>query len=288
MNPPLEKKILVTGSNGLLGSSFCNFSKYKNILGCSKELLDITSSKSLHKVLDKEKPDIILHTAAFTNVEKCEINPEKSYEVNVLGTKNIVDYCSINNIFLIFISSTGVYGSHKINQYVESDMVDATTIHHKSKHKAELIISKNLNDYLILRTGWLYGGDISLKKNFVYKRYLEANNKKLLYSNNKQIGNPTYVIDLVKQIDLLIDKNITGLFNCVNSAHNVSRFDYVSEIVNLFDLDCIVESKDASHFKRVAPVSNNESAINLNLNNLGLNIMRDWKVSLKEYINTVK
>ena len=106
----VEKKIIVTGANGLLGSSFCNFSKYKNIIGCSKESLDIISLKSLHKILDKEKPDIILHTAAYTNVEKCEINPEKSYEVNVLGTKNIVDYCSKNNIFLIILSFFALTG----------------------------------------------------------------------------------------------------------------------------------------------------------------------------------
>ena len=288
MNNLSNKKILVTGANGLLGSSFCTYSTFKNVKGFSKDLLDITSSDSLEKKLDIEKPDIILHTAAFTNVEACENNPEKAFLVNVLGTKNLAKYCKKNNVSLIYISSTGVYGSSKTNVYSEFDSVKPTTVHHKTKYEAEMIVSNTLKDYLILRTGWLYGGSKSHNKNFVYHRYMEAKNNNVMHSNNTQIGNPTYVIDLVNQIDLLITENVKGLFNCVNSGESVSRYNYVFEIIKSFNLNCQVKAGDSSLFKRVAPVSNNESAINSKLNQLNINIMGEWKLSLNKYINILK
>ena len=120
------------------------------------------------------------------------------------------------------------------DNYIEFDEVTPTTIHHKSKYEAERIVKDHLSKYLILRTGWLYGGDKTHSKNFVYKRFLEANNQERIFSDNTQIGNPTYVVDLAKQIDVLIEKKQYGLFNCVNQAKLVSRYDYVKKIVELF------------------------------------------------------
>lgn len=281
------KKILITGSKGMLGSSLISELNDGDIIELGSEF-DITDRHVVSNKLNELKPYIIIHTAAYTDVEACETNPDKAYKVNALGTQNLVNYCIDKDVLFIYISSTGIYGREKNSPFTEFDKANPTTIHHKSKYEAEIIVQNHLNKYLILRTGWLYGGSINHNKNFVYKRFLEASSTNVIYSDNSQIGNPTYVVDFVKQIKVLIENKQYGVFNCVNEAVGISRYDYVKKIVEFFDVSCNVEIAQPNVFKRIAPVSNNESAINYKLNLLDLNVMRDWKKSLKIYIELIK
>ena len=93
---------------------------------------------------------------------------------------------------------------------------------------------------------------------------------------------------LIPQIRVLIEKNQYGVFNCINKAENISRFDYVSQIIKEFETDCQVRIASTDAYTRSAKVSKNESAKNYKLDLLGLNIMRDWDVALKEYVLKLK
>lgn len=281
------KKILVTGAGGMLGSCLIEKLKQYDVIGIGSEI-EITDHVILSEFLEYEKPNIIIHAAALTNVDECERNADKAYAVNVIGTQNLVNYCTSKNCFFVYLSSTGVYGDTKDERYTEFCKVRPTTVHHKSKYEGEKTVVNHLNRYLIIRTGWLYGGDITHAKNFVYKRYLEAKDSKSICANGNQIGNPTYVNDLVDQIVLLLEGNMMGLFNCVNNAENVTRYDYVRKIIELFEIDCEVNRSLDDQFERLAPVSRNESAINYKLELMGCNIMGDWDVSLSKYINIIK
>ncbi|UPT76811.1 NAD(P)-dependent oxidoreductase [Sulfurovum sp. XGS-02] len=283
-----DKKVLVTGANGMLGSNILKFISYKDVIGFSHSDLDITDSTIVRDVLTSEKPDIIIHTAAFTNVEACEVETDKAYLINTIGTQNLVNYALEHNILFIYISSTGIYGKQKDIAYTEFDSVHPTTVHHTSKYEAEKIVQNHLNRYLILRTGWLYGGDKTHAKNYVYKRYLDLKDSDVNYSVASQIGNPTYVKNLVKQIEVLISSKIYGLYNCVDHAQNISRYHYVKKIGELFDLKCEVKKAPEGMYTRVAPVSHNESAINYKLDLLGLDVMQEWEVALAEYIEYLK
>lgn len=284
-----NSKILVTGAGGMLGSNLLQEFSSHDIIGFASQELDISNYRDVEQKLSLVKPDIIIHTAAFTNVDACEEQRDKAYAINTLGTQNLVNYCIGKNVLFIYISSTGVYGTQKDNElYDEFDSAIPTTIHHRSKLEAEKIVSNHLNKYLILRTGWLFGGEVTHQKNFVYKRYLEAKNKTSIKSNPFQIGNPTYIKNLVKQIEILIKEKQYGLFNCVDSADGITRYDYVRKIIKLFDLPCTVEKARADSLQRKAPVSANESAINYKLNLLNLNVMKTWDISLAEYINLLK
>jgi dTDP-4-dehydrorhamnose reductase len=284
-----KAKILITGSKGMLGSSFVDCLNIGVIKSYSSDDLDVTNYEKFVNLMEFDKPDIIIHTAAYTDVEGCEINKDKAYLVNTMGTQNVVNYCIGKEVLLIYISSTGVYGSlNRIEQYNEFDDINPTTIHHKSKYEAEKLIEKHLSRFLIIRTGWLFGGDKNHNKNFVYKRYLEAKDQNVIYSDNSQIGNPTYIVDLVDQIKLLIKYRQYGTFNCVNKANNISRFDYVKKIIELFNINSNVEVAPHNMFNRISPVSKNESAINYKLDILGLNIMGDWEGSLTKYIKKLK
>lgn len=283
----IDKKVLVIGAGGMLGSKLLSKLNFKNIIGYGSEL-DITNKKQVDHKLNIERPDIIIHTAAYTNVEEGEVNEDKSYLVNTIGTQNLVNYCINKDVLFVYLSSTGIYGETKDIGYTEFDPVIPTTVHHKSKYEGEKIVRNHCSKHLIIRTGWLYGGEKTHKKNFVYKRYLEAKKNNIVFSDDSQIGNPTYVIDLVKQIEKLIILNQYGVYNCVNKATQVSRYDYVKKIIQFFDEKAEVKIAPNAMYKRVAKVSKNESAVNYKLDLLGINVMGDWEKSLEKYINLLK
>ncbi|MEF1335843.1 sugar nucleotide-binding protein, partial [Vibrio rotiferianus] len=180
---------------------------------------------------------------------------------------------------------TGVYGKWKRAPYDESDKVKPTTQHHISKHNAEKFIISNHSNYLILRVGWLFGGSIDRNKNFVANRIREIEGSNgIIYADKYQVGNPTYVRDLAIQLLLIIENRLEGVFNCVNEGV-ASRLEYIEEIVFNCNFNCKVLANGS--FSRLAPVSNNESAINKRLEDMGLNIMPCWKSSLKSYMLTI-
>ncbi len=280
------RRILVTGAKGMLGTALLEgFDSSDELIGMSD--VDITDSALLRKRLVQVKPEIIVHAAALTDVEKCEKEKDKAYKVNVIGTQNIVNYCADEDIALIYISSTGIYGTKSSEAYSEYDGVFPTTIHHMTKYLGEKSVEAHLNKYLIVRTGWLYGGVANHNKNFVHNRCLEARNNNIIYSDDSQIGNPTYVKDVVAQIKLLISEGHYGIFNCVNIANKISRYDYVQEIVRLSGEKCDVKIAKHGSFKRCAPVAFNESASNYKLSLLNINIMRDWEIALSDYMETL-
>ncbi len=282
------ERVLITGSGGMVGNSLLSIlSDSYTVVGLNSTV-DITDSDIIHERLSLEKPSIIIHSAAYTDVDGCEENINKAYKVNTIGTHNFVNYCIGKNILFVYLSSTGVYGEGKKEAYTEFDKVKPSTIHHKSKYEAEKIIQNHLSKYLILRTGWLYGGNKHHKRNFVYKRLLESYDNEIIYSDNSQLGNPTSINDLAAQLILLIERQQYGLFNCVNKARQISRFDYVKKIIELFDSKCSVQVGSTNMFKRRAPVSKNESAVNYKLELLGLNVMKEWDESLTEYIKQLQ
>lgn len=280
----MKDKLLITGSNGLLGGAFMSHQSPYDLVGLSEFKIDITDEEETKKFINKIKPKFIIHTAAKTDLEWCETNKDEAFDVNVVGTKNILNAAKKNHAYLIFVSSTGVYANTKNTNYSESDKIDPRTWHHKTKIEAEnLIRGSNISKYLILRTGWLFGS-FNNRKDYVQNRIDESLQSKFLYSNKDQIGNPTYTLDFVKQTYLLIKKNICGLYNCVNKAENVSRYDFTKMIIDILDLKTKILPADSSYFKRLSPVSLNESAKNEKLANLDLDTMPEWKESLNYYL----
>tara|TARA_Y100000590_G_scaffold317701_1_gene359413 strand:- start:728 stop:1594 length:867 start_codon:yes stop_codon:yes gene_type:complete len=283
-------QIAITGSSGILGSSFTSFFEKQSINFFTVNRENYNPKISINEVINyfqSQNTSIIIHCAANTDVELCENNEKKCFHDNYKLTEVLAEVSKKLNSKLIFISSTGVYGNYKSNPYIESDIATPTTIYHKSKLDAEKMIQKTLENYLIIRTGWLFGGNINSPKNFVMNRLKEARNSNgEISSNLDQRGNPTYTNDLVKNIYTLINNNVSGLFNCVNKG-NASRFDYVSEIIKLSGHSVNVNGVQKSAFDRKANVSNNEMALNFNLSEIELNQMPEWQPSLKKYISSL-
>jgi len=283
--------ILLSGSNGILGSSFLSVSNEFNfsISTFDYHLAFCLTREALIDLISD--CDIFIHSAANTNVEYCEENPNDCYKDNYLLTEILSNASRLANVPFVYISSTGVYGNYKHEPYREYDHSSPTTHHHMSKFLAEKIVLQTSPSNLVIRTGWLFGGKMENKKNFIARRLDEAKSAMLtnntIYSNHDQRGVPCYAEDVSKRVFLLIKNNAQGLFNCVNEG-NASRFEYVREIINISKINVQVLPTSASSFNRLARVSNNEMATNWKMTNLKYPEMPNWIDGLSRYISKVQ
>ena len=278
-------KILITGAGGMLGSDWVDYLRTKggNVIGMNKQELDITDLENMRLTFQRIKPDLVIHTAAHTNVNEGEIFKDVSYKINFIGSWNVALLCQEYNIKLVFISSCGIFDGKKLDPYNEFDEPNPLTHHHKSKLSAEKIVSKLVNKLFIFRPGWLFGGDFSHKKNFVANRYKEALNQPFINSNHGQKGSPTYTKDFIKKADEIIEQEAYGLYHISNVCCS-TRFEYVQKCISEFGLSTKVVGVDSKDFKRSAKVSNSEALDNYVLKLRGFKEMRSWQDALKEYI----
>ena len=283
--------ILLTGSTGNLGSAikhkFSDFNAQVYTVSF-KDAWNICFNPEKIKCYDF---DVLVHAAANTDVEYCEKNLEQCYRDNYLLTEMLAHACYTAGRKFVFISSTGVYGNKSNRPYCEFDEPNPTTHHHRAKLLAEKSVLAISSSNLVLRIGWLFGGDFQLSKNFVARRIEEAKLAKIngqnLSANNDQVGSPTYSIDVAEQIYKYISVDLNGVFNIVNSGV-ATRFEYVQEIITYAGINVQVIPDRATSFKRCANVSPNESAYMWKSDSIHIDKLRCWKKALYEYIAACK
>ncbi|WCC41816.1 SDR family oxidoreductase [Tenacibaculum finnmarkense] len=246
------KKVVITGSNGLLGQSLVNllleepqkyqvigFSKGKNRSGRTDfeySSIDITDKKNLLKNLEEYQPDVIINTAAMTNVDACETNKTACDLLNIDVVDTLSFFSSANNTHLIHISTDFIFDGKK-GFYKETDAPNPVNYYGISKLKAEQILTQSNIDYTILRTVLVYGKVFDMSRSNIVlwvKKSLE--DKKEITIVNDQYRMPTYVDDLALACKLALDKKATGIFN-ISSNTLLSIYEIAQQIAVVFQLD---------------------------------------------------
>jgi len=285
-------KLLLTGAGGLLGSA---------VMAVAAERGDQCDALS-RPALGRGQPvvtaaplanslagyDVLVHAAANTNVEACETAPDDCYRDNFLLTELLAQAAALAGVRMVFVSSTGLYGTAGDTPYREYEAAVPTTHHHRSKLLGEQsVLAANANN-LVLRTGWLFGGSAANPKNFVARRVDEARAAlaagRHIESNAEQRGVPCWNRDVATRLLDLAHAGVAGVVNCVNSG-NASRCAYVAAVVQLAGIAVEVKPSTAASFARKARVSNNEMADNWKMAMLGWPDMPDWRVSLAAYLH---
>jgi dTDP-4-dehydrorhamnose reductase len=280
-------KIFLTGESGILGSDIANLLKKQGheYIGFNSSNINISDFEDVKSKMHAYKPDVVIHCAAMTNVDLCEDDKDAAIAINVTGSQNLAQAANDINAKIVYISSCGVYGNGKTSPYTEQDQTAPLTYHHYTKLEGEKRVTEFNKRFLVVRPGWLFGGTLQHKKNFVEARRKEAMNTSVLKSAVDKVGSPTYTADLAQQILRLLELDLTGVFNIVNEGC-ASRYDYVTEIVKLFNYPTIVEGVNSNSFPRKANMPDNECLENAELNLKNANQMRHWKDALKSYITT--
>lgn len=281
-------KILLTGATGLLGTSILGVATSRVFVCDALARSEIAASSPADLAKRMEDYELIIHAAANTNVEQCEIEPEICYRDNFLLTESLAFAAMLAGVRMTFVSSTGVYGAHRSDPYREYDAVAPTTHHHRSKLMGEQsVLSANPRN-LVVRTGWLFGGPAENPKNFVSRRIDEAHSAftrtGYIQSNIEQRGVPSFNKDIATRILDLAESGSAGIYNCTNGG-NASRFEYVKAIIELTGLAIEVRPSSAATFNRKAKVSNNEMTENWKMTARGWPAMPDWRDSLASYIS---
>ena len=246
------KSIVVTGSNGLLGQTLVNlllkdkkkytvigFSRGENRSGRSDfkyVSVDLTDEKILLKKLTECKPDVIVNTAAMTNVDACEDDKKACDQLNIDVVESLKEYSEANNAHLIHISTDFIFDG-KEGPYKETDMPNPLNYYGVSKLRAENILTASKIDFTILRTILVYGRVFNMTRSNIVlwvKKSLEE--QKQITIVNDQYRMPTYVEGLAEACKLAIDKKTTGIFN-ISSNMLLSIYEIALQIATVFNLD---------------------------------------------------
>jgi len=275
-------KILIIGSEGMLGHDLADVLSTENEISTTKtsDTLDITEIDKTIETIKDNNPDVVVHAAAFTDVDGSESNPDLAYKVNALGTRNVAVGCREANSALVYISTDYVFDGTKGSSYYEHDQTNPLGVYGKTKHLGEVYLRDILNKFYIVRTSWLFGFH---GPNFVTTMLNLTETTETISVVNDQIGSPTYTVDLAKAIAELIKKPVYGIYHITNSEH-CSWHDYAVEIFDIAGIEIEVRPVSTAEFPRPAPRPKYSVLENYNWKMEGFSEIRSYKEALREYM----
>ena len=278
-----ERKILITGSQGMLATDCAQVAAAAGyrVVGYSHHQLDITDIAQMRQCLETERPAVVLNTPGLL-VDYCEQHPEEGSRLHAWAPQQMAHVCERLGAVFIYISTCGLFGD-EVKLWSEDDAVVLKTQYARSKYLGEQAVLAACSRALVIRPGWLFGGLPSHRKNFVYQRYLEAQETRVLRSVNDKYGSPTYTEDLALKLLELLETETYGTYHVTNAGGG-SRYEYVKCIVEAFGLKTVVEPVDSSNFPRSAPVPACEQLENRNLRFAGLQLLGSWQEAIHRYV----
>jgi len=253
--------ILIIGASGFVGTLLYEIlAKENEVIGTfylqqSKkegfQYLDIRDRKSVDTLIREIKPAVIILTAALTYVDYCETHQNEAFEINVLGTKNVVLMAKEMNSKFVFFSTEYVFDGKK-GPYSEIDFPNPINYYGKTKLYGEKIIIDNLTDYLIIRTTVVYGYEKG-GKNFIMQLIQKNKAGEAMNVPVDQYGSPTFRDNLVEATIELIQKDKRGIYNVVGSEV-MNRFDFSILAAEILGLDkSLIIPKATSELGQQAP-----------------------------------
>jgi len=292
----MKKKIYIAGAGGMLGEAFYHQFKDFYDLKCTDKdvnepwlsFLDFRDLDAYRKDVTAFKPDYLFHLGAYTNLEFCEQNVDDTYATNTMSVENAVYLANELDIPLLYISTAGIFDGEK-ELYDDWDLPNPLGVYARSKYMGERYVAENAKRFLICRAGWMMGAGPAKDKKFIQKlmKQLKDGKKELFIVDDKD-GTPTYTHDFAKNVKALIEKEYWGLYNMVCGGQT-SRLEVAGELLRLLGLTDKVKitSVKSDFFKETyfAERPPCERLINKKLELRNLNLMQEWPVALKQYID---
>lgn len=293
----MKKKVYIAGCGGMLGEAFYMQFKDDYVLKCTDKdvnetwltFLDFRDFQAYKKDVNEFRPDYLFHLGAYTDLEFCELNPDETYNTNTLSVENAVYIANELDIPLLYISTAGIFDGKK-ELYDDWDQPNPLGVYARAKFMGERFVIENTKRYLVCRAGWMMGAGPEKDKKFIQKlmKQLKEGKKELFIVDDKD-GTPTFTHDFAKNVKALIQKELWGLYNMVCGGQT-SRYEVAQELLKVLQLTDIVKLTPvkSDFFKETyfAERPPSERLVNRKLEIRNINLMRDWKIALREYIET--
>ncbi len=286
-------RILITGSNGMLGSDLVKVLSPYEVSGLGRGPsrhdqisyleTDITNRSAVLKAVSSLKPAIVIHAAADTDVDGCEQNPRQAFSVNVEGTKHVAEAADSCGAVLIFISSDYVFDGTKTEPYEEDDHPNPISVYGRSKYEAEEFLKAHSRSVWVIRSSWLFGAN---GRNFFRSIMEKASKEKELCVVNNQKGAPTYTKDLARGIKMLIERanRIQGfrIYHLANGGQT-TWFEATQKVLEKMRSQVLVHAVSLGSLNRPAKRPLNSVLNSTRIKNeLGIELRR-WDEAFHEF-----
>jgi len=284
----VKERVVVTGGRGMLGKDLVDVltAEGTEVLALDLPTFDVRDPVQVRESLEAYRPARVIHLAAMTNVDGCELDPDAAYRTNTLGTQHVAVACQRLGVELVYVSTLAVFDGDKPEAYTEFDTPNPRSVYSRSKYLAEQIVERLLEGYYIVRAGWLFGGGIRDKK-FVAKIMAQARQQPEIKAVDDKFGSPTYTVDFASGLLKLMRTGLYGTYHLVNTGQPASRYEVARHVVQFGGItDCRVVPVGSEQFPLPAPRPRMEAGRNYVLELRGCQWMRPWAEALRAYIET--
>lgn len=282
-------KIAVIGANGQLGSDICEVfrNKKEEVVELNHDRIEISDINSVSVCLKEVRPEFIVNTAAFHNVEKCEQDPASAFAINGTGARNLAMVANEINAVLLQISTDYVFDGTKPSPYVETDLPLPLNVYANTKLAGEYFVAAIAKRFFILRTCGLYGkhpcrGKATL--NFVELMLKLAKEKPELKVVTDEVLTPTSTLEVARQIDHMHKSDHYGLYHATAEGQ-CSWYEFAKEIFTISGLKPNLKMAQPGEFPQKTPRPKFSVLENKRLKQHNLNIFRPWQEGLREYLS---
>lgn len=282
-------KIAVIGADGQLGTDICEvLEQYDNqVIRLTIDHIEVSDIDSVSKVLKESSPQLVINTSAFHDLEKCEDEPVRAFEVNALGARNAALVCNDIDAVLMHISTDYVFDGKKRAPYIETDLPMPLNVYANTKLSGEYYVEAIARKYYILRVSGIYGKSPCIGKkgmNFVKLMLKLSGERDEVRVVDNEVLTPTSTVEISRQIVKVIDSNAPfGLYHSTAEG-SCSWYEFAKAIFDITRPD--IKFNKAAPGEFAVKVNRPEYSVleNKGLKDLGINIMRHWKEGLKDYL----
>lgn len=272
-------KVMIIGGTGLLGKALVREWSGDEVLPLGSRDVDIRAAAQVRQMVEKERPEWIVLAAAYTDVDGCESDPRRAFEVNRDGAANVAEAAKSFGAKLLFLSSDYVFDGKKSSPYETRDGRNPQGVYGRSKAEAEVRLLEILPEACIARTSWLFGAGGKCFPDTILKL---AASRPTLDVVNDQRGCPTYTVDLARAIIDLCRKDAAGIMHVTNSG-DCTWFDFAGEIIKDAGLQTEIRPVSSQQMARPAPRPAYSVLAATSLRRYGIE-MPSWKDALRRYL----
>ena len=284
-------KVLIIGSEGMLGHDLVDILSYENeVKTTTIDTLDITNIDKTIEIVKEINPDVVVHAAAFTDVDGSEANPDLAYKVNALGTRNVAVACSETDSAMVYICTDYVFDGSKGSPYEEADCPRPLNVYGNTKLAGEYFVRCGVDMHFVVRTSGLFGKAPCRAKggrNFVDLMLKLAKDRGEVKVVDSEWVTPTSTRELARQIVVLSRSDAFGLYHATAEGA-CSWYEFAHEIFAITDTPVSLKVAGPNEFPAKVPRPKYSVLENRALKLQGLNAFATWQDGLREYLGVAQ